>query len=146
MELVELEEKTVVGKSVRTCNVDEFSGAGKIPQLWNLFQSEVFGKKLPISAPMGVYHQYESDHNGMYNILAGVESNKKVEGLETVVIPKGKYLMFLAEGPVPISVVTTWQKIWAYFTQTGVAYTRSYAADFELYLSPTEVEIYISIK
>lgn len=146
MELVELGEKIVVGKSVRTRNIDEVSGAGKIPQLWQVFQSELFGKKLPMKSPIGVYHQYESDHNGMYTLLAGVESQEGGDDLESVVIPKGRYLMFLAEGPVPLSVITTWQKIWAYFAQLEVEHTRAYTADFELYKSPTKVEIYISIK
>lgn len=146
MELVELEEKNVVGRSVRTKNMDEMSGAGKIPQLWQLFQNELFGKKLPISEPIGIYHNYESDHNGMYTLLAGVESKERVEELESVTIPAGRYLKFLAEGPVPLSVIATWQKIWTYFAQAGGEYTRAYSADFELYKSPTIVEIYISLK
>ena len=74
----------------------------KIPQLWQLFQNRVVRKKNTISEPIGIYHNYESDHNGMYTLLAGVRSLKKrVEELESVTIPAGKVFKVLSKDQCP---------------------------------------------
>lgn len=144
-ELVNVESKIITGISVRTNNKIEFSSDARLPILWSDFHKSYFGKKLKPSSPYGVYHKYESDLNGNYNVLAGVEDPSSSEDLETVTIEFGNYLKFSNQGPMPGAVIDLWGYIWEYF-ENSPEYERSYSTDFEHYIDEEHVDIYIAVK
>jgi predicted transcriptional regulator YdeE len=147
------EGMTVVGIDATTLNSDEADSArARIPTLWGRFYAEgVLSKvprKRPPLLPVGVYTDYESDHNGRYRILAGAaveEGAPLPEGLARAVVPAGTYLMFRGEGPMPGVVLQTWMSVWRHFTEPG-GHARAYTTDFELYRGPELVDIHIAVK
>jgi predicted transcriptional regulator YdeE len=151
--LVTHEGMTVLGIDATTTNAAEGDPAkARIPKLWARFYAEDVLSKLPRKRPpvlpVGVYTDYESDHNGQYRILAGaaVEEGAAVpEGVGRAAVPGGKYLMFRGEGQMPAVVVQTWMSVWHYFAESR-DHVRAYTADFELYRGPEAVEIYIAVK
>jgi predicted transcriptional regulator YdeE len=143
----------VVGIDITTSNAAEIDPAvAKIPMLWARFYSEdilsrIPGKQLP-ALPMGVYTDYESDHNGPYRLLAGAavdEGTPAPGGFAGATLPSGRYLMFAGEGEMPGVVIDTWKAVWSYFSEAGV-HRRAYTADFEVYRGPKAVDIYIAVK
>jgi predicted transcriptional regulator YdeE len=74
--LVVYEGATVLGITIVTSNAAEANPAdGKIAGLWTRFYQEdvlstIPGKKTPV-VPLGVYTNYESDHSGQYQLMAG---------------------------------------------------------------------------
>jgi predicted transcriptional regulator YdeE len=151
--LVTHEGMTVLGIDATTLNADEADSArARIPSLWGRFYAEgVLGRvprKKPPVLPVGVYTDYESDHNGRYRILAGAaveEGAPLPEGLGRAVVPAGTYLMFRGQGQMPGVVPQTWMSVWRYFAEAG-GHARAYTTDFELYRGPEVVEIYIAVK
>lgn len=137
----------VAGPSVRTTNREELDLATRrIPGLWARF----FGEGVMFATPQrdtadarnyGVYSSYESDANGAFDVTAGVA----VTGDATVQIEAGDYLVFPAIGPLPQAVIDGWAQVWQYF-EAHPDLQRSYRSDFEAYTSPTEAEIWISLK
>lgn len=149
-EKVTLEEKLIVGISVRTNNSDEQSPVtGKLMKLWgNFFKNDLMSKisDQKENSPMfGVYASYESDFNGDYTVTAGVEVTSSSTDSEYAVvkIESGDYLLFSNKGEMPNVVVDTWKEIWEYFSENNIK--RKYSTDFELYKSQDEVEVYISV-
>lgn len=150
MELVTEGPRRFIGPSVITDNEAESKPAsGKIQDLWIHLTNNVFGKTITADVVYGVYSDYESDHSGRYQILAGVEARadeKCPEGLTEVVSEGGNYVVFKNSGTMPEVVVRTWQEIWEYFAADDCPHERAYTADYEEYPSETEVVIYVGIK
>ena len=151
--LVTHEEATVLGIAVVTSNAAEANPAkGKIAGLWTRFYQEdvlskIPGKKTPV-VPLGVYTNYESDHTGQYQLMAGAAVDAAAptpEGMLRATIPAGTYLLFEAEGDMPGVVVETWKTVWSYFSGPS-DHVRAYATDFEMHSGPRAVEIYVSVK
>ena len=147
-----MEEKLIVGIGVRTKNINEMSpSAAQLAKLWGRFyQEDIMSKvrgKVQGSYVYGVYHSYESDMNGEYSVVAGVEVDKEVANKEftSVKLKKGKYLAFKAKGEMPGVVIETWKNIWKYFDSPS-APKRAYITDYEVYKGPDEVAIYIGVK
>jgi predicted transcriptional regulator YdeE len=149
--LVHYDGGGVIGVSIRTRNQDELDPArARIPALWSrFFREEVIrqvpGARQPATA-VGAYHDYQSDHTGEYSLLAGVLTDPATPpppGLTKVVIPKGEYLVFRAEGPMPGALVATWRRIWDYFALEG-GERRKYSVDFELHRGEV-VDVHIAI-
>ncbi len=150
-QLVEKEGFTVAGISVRTINRDEFNpDTAKLASFWTKFRMENIPAQIPdslVNSPVyGVYSQYESDASGHYTVTAGVEviANKALTEFTPVEVPSGQYLVFSAKGAMPDIVIKIWQRIWTYFANEP-AYKRTFNADFELYPSSGEVDIYIGV-
>lgn len=136
----------IAGISVRTTNAAEFSPAtGKIAGLWGRFFSEGLFNSLPgklADSPVyGVYSGYESDYMGAFDVTAGVATSQPESQL---VLRAGEYLVFSATGPMPQTVLQTWGVVWQYF-QSNPSVQRSYATDYEVYLSADSVAIHIGI-
>ena len=72
-------------------------------------------------------------------------SSSKVP-LVSVEVKAGKYLRFQSEGVVPECVINAWQEVWAYFSNENCSHARAYTTDFELYESPTKVNVYSALK
>ncbi len=149
MELVEIDEKRIIGLSTRTTNAKEMNPAtGRISPLWKEFDDKVKVDYKNGGRVYGVYFNYESDVTGEYSVLAGTDQlDAKTSGeLETIIIQSGKYLVFTAKGEIPGIVFETWGKVWEYFSKKDAEYERLYTTDFEHYVNQNEIRVYIAIK
>ena len=143
-EVVNLEEKIVVGVSAITGNDDPNMGK-IIGGLWGkLYEggiNETIKNKVNEYA-IGLYSDYQDNK---YLVTAGNEVCKaENEGFTMKKIPAGKYAKFSIEGHMEKAVAEAWNKIWQ------MDLDRSYAADFEEYLNSdynnAKIDIYISLK
>lgn len=143
-EIVNLEEKIIVGVSAITSNDDPKMGQ-VIGSLWGkLYEggiNEIIKNKVNEYA-IGLYSDYEDNK---YCVTVGNEVSS-VENEELIVkkIPAGKYAKFSIEGHMQKAVAEAWNKIWQ------MDLDRSYKADFEEYLNAdydnAKINIYISVR
>ena len=115
-----------------------------------LFRSNDILNQTPNSPIYGVYHRYASDANGDYSLTAGVSVASAAltvedEGVETIAIVGGTYLIFTSQSDAVEHIIQTWQTIWAYFAQHPEI-QRAYRTDFEAYLGAGRSSIYIGIQ
>lgn len=137
----QIDSFTVAGFAVRTKNSDEFDKeTAKLPNLWQQFYTSNLAMNTPV---FGVYSDYESDSNGPYCVTVGVTNAN--QGLHTVKVHSGKYLIFQGKGLMPQAVIETWERIWTYFAGESL-YQRCFMTDFEAYGNGNEVLIYIGVK
>lgn len=149
MKKVSIKNLLISGIKIRTNNQNEQNpNTAKIAKLWEDFYSQnVFSKivnKKENANIYGVYSSYESDVNGDFDVIAGVEVSKCSGHFETINIQEAKFLVFEKSGSMPQAVIECWQEIWKYF-QTSQE-IRAYKIDFEKYINQECVQIYISIK
>jgi predicted transcriptional regulator YdeE len=148
MEVLSLPERTFVGITARTSNDKEMKPeTAQIHGLWTRFWNDV-GTPLQAQNCFGLYSSYESDRNGDYTLLAGMEPTQTTdipEGLESITSKAGRYLVFRNKGTMPQVVMQTWTEVWEYFDDESSEYTRAYLTDIEEYPSMEEVILYISI-
>ena len=138
----QVEGFTVTGFSGRTQNSDEFNeNTAKIPSLWQQFYTSELATNANI---FGVYSNYDSDANGPYTVTVGVKSSHAQTQLSSVTIQAGNYLVFQSTGPMPATVVETWQRVWAFF-ETNSEHRRNFISDFEAYSGSDQVTIYIGL-
>ncbi|MBY0444290.1 MAG: GyrI-like domain-containing protein [Burkholderiales bacterium] len=140
---------TVAGLTGRTKNSDEFNPTtARIARVWGQFFAGNLIEKIPsrlANSPVyGVYSAYEGDANGLYDLTAGVSVSEGSTDFTTVNIQAGDYLVFEARGAMPAAVIQAWGNVWAYFEQNPQI-KRSYQTDFESYIGPNEVHIYIGV-
>ncbi|WP_219703608.1 GyrI-like domain-containing protein [Marinomonas lutimaris] len=149
MKQLTLDEKRIVGLSVRTNNVSEMqSETAKIGALHQIFAQKTTVNYEKGACLYGVYYQYESDYTGDFSVLVGAEPDyvsSKAE-LEHVDLSAGEYLVFSGEGEMPQVVIDVWGEIWRYFSSSDCVYYRAYTADFECYTSENSVDVYIAVK
>ena len=152
-ELVALNGFTVVGVAARTTNRAEADpAAAKIPALWGRFfmeQDQISGRLDP-DVVFGVYTGYESDHTGEYSLIVGAQVSAATnvpQGLVSVAIPRGRYLVFTAEGEMPAALIRTWIEIWDYFSDAP-KYERAYTTDFERHDRgrPSVVDVHVAVR
>lgn len=144
-----------MGLGVCASNADEMQpGTGKIGGVWQRFFQEKLEEKIPSRIHpellFAVYTDYETDVNGVYTFILGCEvANLQniPEGFKAAEIPGGKFLKFVASGPMPQTVIQEWGNIWKFFSNSSDV-ERAYTADYEVYKkhSPSEVDIYIAVK
>ncbi len=156
--IVEKSAFTVIGISARTTNAKEMSGHGVIGKMWQRVATERLLEKIPNrigSDTLALYTDYESDANGAYTFVIGVEVksvSKIPAGMVAVKVPAAKYAVFTsARGPVEKVVPETWGRIWG-LSDAALGGKRAYKTDFELYdrraADPQNalVEVYVGIK
>lgn len=149
--LVTLPAFRVAGLPMTTTNAAEMNPAtAKIKDHWQRFFAEGHHERIVKASDklLGVYTNYESDHNGEYTLLPAFETPADVEpteGLIAVEIPEQDYLVFRAEGEMPMIVFGTWGKVMMHM-QEEERFERAYTADFELYPDEHSVEIHIAVK
>ena len=144
---------TAIGIGVNTSNAAEMDESlARIPMLWARFYSEGILDKIPAKkppvVPVGIYTDYESDHNGPYRLVAGAiveDGTAAPNGFAVATLPAGKYLKFTGEGEMPGVVIDTWKAIWSYFSAPAKE-KRAFTADFEVYRGPGTVDIYIAVR
>ena len=147
MEVRELSNMVVQGFVVRTDNETEMTEQGKIPELWQKFWTKLGVNQQNGENAFGVYTNYESDHTGQFDVIAGVNSETQLSNENTaqVTIAAGKYLVFTQQGEMPEAVIEAWTQVWRYFSQPDVGYQRKFTTDFERYIAEDKVEVYIAI-
>ena len=102
-EIVNLEEKKIVGLNARTNNSASDMGV-VIGGLWNdLYQKGIYQKinNKANEKAVGLYSDYESDMAGDYDVTIGceVKITDNIPGNTVVkVIPAGKYAKFVVRG------------------------------------------------
>ena len=149
-EIVELEEKVVVGIKIKTTN-QEGKAIKDIGASWQKLFTEGIYEKIQNKVnnkTIGLYTEYEGDYTKPYIFIAGAEVSQEVqnnEELESVMIPKGKYAKFVIIGDVQNSIGQAWQEIW------NMDLKRKYTCDFEEYqnnsedMQKQEIHIYIAL-
>lgn len=147
MKLGYVKKLMLSGISTRTNNRNESNEeTQKIAPLWEQYDVEnIYSQtlnKVNDTSFYGIYSNYESDHNGDYDITVAVEVTK---AKKPIVIENKRYLVFKKEGELPEVAFVLWQEIWDYF-ENNDEYERDFLIDFEKYSKENEVEIYISIK
>lgn len=144
-EIVNLEEKIVVGITARTGNNDP-ECQKVIGGLWQDFMSNGIWESMKNKANeycIGLYSNY--DFTDMtYDVTIGAEVTQADTELNVKKIPGGKFALFRVKGDVVKAVSEAWEKIWA------IPLERSFAGDFEEYVSNengiAEINIYIALK
>lgn len=142
-EIVNLEQKTIIGVSTTTSNQDAEMGK-KIGDLWvKLYQGGINSKILNKvnEFAIGLYSDYK---DGQFTVTAGNEvSIVENKDLTVKIIPKGKYAKFSVKGHMEKAVASAWAEI----LQTPL--DRSFTADFEEYLNSDydncNIDIYIGL-
>lgn len=128
-EIVDLEQKTVVGISAITGNADPKMGE-VISELWEkLYQGGINAtiKNKINEYAIGLYSDYSNDQ---YCVTAGNEVSKPENYELTVkIIPAGKYAKFSVHGHMEKAVAEAWGEIW------NIDLDRSFTGDFEEYLN-----------
>lgn len=147
-EIVNLEEKTIVGITARTRNSDANMGQ-VIGGLWGSFFGEGVYSSIENKVntyTVGLYSDYESDVNSEYSITVGCEvmsAANQPQNTAVKTIKKGKYAKFTVHGHMQKAVAEFWQKLWA------MDLDRTYQSDFEEYINAdednAEINIYISL-
>lgn len=148
MELRLVSEKTINGISIRTNNAAEMSPNGKIPALWQSFDESILVDYTHGERVYGVYYNYESDHNGMFTVLAGFDGKSYPSNvdIEQITIPKGKYLVFTHKGEMPQIALDAWTEVWEYFSNKSCEHQRLFSTDFEYYPNGNEIEVHIAVQ
>lgn len=149
-EIVNLEDKIVVGLIARTNNMSEDMGM-VIGNLWKRFyQDGIYSsiKEKKNNKTIGIYTDYETDETGDYNFLAACETNKAdniPDKTVTRTIPAGTYAKFIIKGPMQQAVAKFWEELWQMNELN-----RTYLCDFEEYqnsdMEHAEIHIYIGIE
>ena len=141
---VELSAKTIRGLKTRTQNADEMNPeTQKIAPLWGKFYTDIMPTLNEGTALNGVYTNYVSDADGMFDVLVGSEEGG--ESLASVTLQEGRYHMFPVKGEMPQAMIDAWKRVWAYFEDPSIDERRAYETDFERYISMNEAEIYIGV-
>lgn len=168
------EDQTCTGISIRTKNIAEINHeTAKIGKLWQTFYQNHVSQLEEGEDIYGVYHNYESDDVGAFDVVASwkadaqqdeqeqsshddtastlkTTTDKNASNLVTVTIPAGNYMVFAEYGNMPNTVMNAWEKAWAYFNDPSCEHTRTYNVDFERYVEGNleygQVELYIGIE
>lgn len=103
----------------------------------------------PDAYTYGIYHNYESDADGKFDVLVGTDSILSADadalGWRSANIACGLYLVFEVKGAVPQAVIEAWQFIWQYFADAQCPYKRTFSTDFERYRSKGLVDICVAV-
>ncbi|MGE4213826.1 MAG: GyrI-like domain-containing protein [Anaerotignaceae bacterium] len=143
-EIVNLEEKIVVGVSTITSNNSPDMG-DVIAGLWEkLYQGGANSsiKNKVNEYAIGLYSDYSDDQ---YTVTAGNEvSVAENDELTVKTIPAGKYAKFSVHGNMVTAVAEAWLNIWK------MDLDRTFTGDFEEYLNSdwenADIDIYIALK
>ena len=152
-EVVNLQQKVVVGVTARTGNADP-ECQKIIGGLWQSFMGNGIAETVKDRANdycIGLYSNYDFA-TMTYDVTVGVEVKsfetsteiKSCVELSTKIIPEGKYAKFRVKGDVVIDVANAWEEIWK------MPLERTFTGDFEEYVSNldgvAEINIYIALK
>lgn len=144
-EIVNLEEKIVVGITARTGNNDP-ECQKVIGGLWQDFMGKGIWDSMKNKANeycIGLYSDYDFS-NMTYEVTIGAEVTKADSELKVKKIPGGRFALFKIKGDVVKDVAEAWEKIWT------MPLERSFTGDFEEYISNengiAEINIYVALR
>ncbi len=153
MNIIDIEETTLIGLALKAKTTNEKGQSGiDCGNLWQKFEKENYFGKIPnrlSNEIFAVYHEYEGDDTKPFSYFIGckVETGTDVpQGLDSLIIPKGRYQKFPAKGKMTGCITNAWKEIW----NSGIP--RAYKTDFEVYddrsknWNDAEVDIYISVR
>lgn len=155
----ELPSFTLAGISVVTTNEAEFSGKGKIGELYEQYYAQQIGGQLSPHQQKpghyGCYFNYEQGDAGRYELMVGVQvrearPDQLPEAVKSYSVPGATYAVFVTErGPIIEMVQRAWAGIWQWSKLAGNE--RAFTGDFEYYgpdINPEDgqAEIYIAIR
>ena len=143
---IDVSSLTIKGLHVRTNNANEIDReTQKIAPLWERFYDEVLPTLQEGATVYGVYHNYESDANGAYDVTVGTDTLELTEHMQEVTIEEGRYLVFPIKGEFPKAIIEGWKQVWAYVEDPSIDERRAYETDFERYISEDEAQIVIGV-
>lgn len=148
-ELVTLEKKVVVGKSIKTTN-ENGKSIKDIGAMWQQFIGEGIYASIKNKVDgkgIGLYTEYEGDCTKPYTFMCCCEVKKTddIGNLDVKTINAGKYAKFTVKGDMVQAVGEAWSEIWS------MDLDRKYDSDFELYHNDSEdmnnqtIDIFISL-
>lgn len=148
-EIVNLEEKTVVGISARTNNFAPDMGM-VIGGLWQRFYGEgiynAIQNKVNDKA-LGIYTDYVADEKADYTVMVATEvgaSETLSAGILSRTIPAGRFAKFVVRGNMHQVVAQFWQELWK------MDLPRNFISDFEEYqngdMDNAEIHMYIGLR
>ena len=145
-QIVELEDKVVVGITTNTRNSDK-DMPQVISDLWHRFYDQSYCsaiKNRKDEKDIGLYSDYKGDEYSATVCCEVSKAEDLPEGTVKKVIPSGKYAKFIVRGEIMKVVPEFWTKLWA------MNIDRKYTADFEEYQAGSTpenalVHIYISV-
>ena len=149
-EIVNLEEKRVVGLAARTNNQSPEMGA-VIGGLWEKFYGEGVYAQIENKTSdkvLGIYTDYAGGAMDDYNIMVACEAaESETMPKDTIVktIPAGRYAKFVVKGDMHTAVANCWMEIWS------MDLPRTFISDFEEYQDDcmdgdAEIHIYVGLK
>lgn len=147
-EIVNIQEKTVAGLTIRTKNSDP-NMTKDIGGLWEKFFSQGTFASIPNKTSLhtiGLYTNYESNENGAYDMMVccEVDSVQNLpDGLDVKTISAGKYAKFAVQGGTQ-AVGAFWAELWQ------MQLDRKFDCDFEEYSDSSDskdmnTEVYLSL-
>ena len=131
-EIVNLEEKRVVGLAARTNNQSPEMGA-VIGGLWEKFYGEGVYAQIENKTSdkvLGIYTDYAGGAMDDYTIMVACEAaESETMPKDTIVktIPAGRYAKFVVKGDMHTAVANCWMEIWS------MDLPRTFISDFEEY-------------
>lgn len=148
-EIVNLEEKKVMGLTARTNNGSPEMGA-VIGGLWSRFYQEGIYEAIPNkenAKALGIYSDYAGGAMDDYNITVAcevTEDGQQPDGTVIKTLPAGRYAKFIVKGDMRTAVAEFWTKLWS------MDLPRTFICDFEEYqddcMEETEIHVYIGLK
>jgi len=148
-EIVNLQEKTVVGVIAQTNNTAPDMGI-VIGGLWEQFYGNGIYAAIQNKSndkALGIYTDYAGNEKDDYSVIVACEADNTdriPQGTEKRVIPAGKYAKFIVRGNMQKVVAEFWQKLW------DMDLPRAFNYDFEEYqngdMENAEIHIYIGLK
>ncbi len=123
----------VVGITIRTTNADG-NAAQDINALWQRFFEQAVGEAIPAKdgeALYAIYHSYDGGADQPYSLTIGcrvkTDDFALPEGLDSVFVEAGDYMIFAAQGEQPKALIETWQAVWK------SDLNRTFKTDVEIY-------------
>ncbi|WMT41632.1 AraC family transcriptional regulator [Paenibacillus sp. D2_2] len=124
-------------ESTRTNNFTDPEMYNKIVGLWQNVQNRLEVEQL---AKYGVYHNYENNYKGDYDLSTATSSF--ITSKKLTLSDQG-YKIFKVDNSRENGVFETWQQIWA-LEESGEL-DRAYTFDYEKYEVNGEIEIFIAV-
>jgi predicted transcriptional regulator YdeE len=153
MNIIHLQEIYLTGLALSTKTSNE-NGKSSIDceNLWHEFHKQKYADKIidKLSDDIyGVYFDYDGDSTRPFNYFIGYKVSKEAvlpPGLQSLIIPEGRFEKVTAKGKMPGCVTEAWKQIWESPLE------RAYKFDFEIYDERSKnwedaiVEVFVSIK
>ncbi|MBC8946325.1 MULTISPECIES: GyrI-like domain-containing protein [Xenorhabdus] len=152
MKIVDCPALSLVGVSTRTKNAHEMDAAtAKIMPLWQHFYQDIYPKRLSGDIVYGVYSNYESGANGLFDVIAGVKEHENDNSLadysfNKIELAAGRYVIFSGLAGEDNPVFQLWQQVWQYFEQPDCSHQRSWKTDYEVFHQDGKIELFIGVE